>query len=81
MPETQIVVHSKHAVELRLHRFVEVVPGLGIKESRPTGDAVELRAGRNEVGAEFWREWATQNAGTPLLASLVVEQGESRHAV
>lgn len=76
-----VVVTSRlrNAVSLRVDEMVGVdthgqigyaAAAPGEKMARQKGDRIELRPGRNEVDADFWREWQAQNKDGELAKHL-----------
>jgi len=81
-----IVVHSRlrNAIELHVDEMFDgesgaysINPG-DLKTAKRKGDAVELRPGRNEIDADFWREWAEQNKDGGFLISGSLRAEEER---
>ncbi len=80
MAETVTVhCHLPHAIALhvdemhdREHGSYSINP-TGVPTAK-RGEAVELRPGRNEVDAEFWRAWSEQSKGTPLAGAFSAEE-------
>lgn len=70
-----MLIRSKHAIELRLYepRPMPTTPSAEIPGMRHV-DSITLVVGDNEVDDDFWRKWAEQNKGTPLLAALIHEE-------
>lgn len=63
---------------LRQHKTIDT--GMGMKQSQPTGETVELKPGRNEdVDDAFIRAWLEQNPDQATMIEILEEKKEQKN--